>query len=76
MNDEEHSRRGIWQGGGSSIMEGILFSYNGVGNVNSYNEFMSVDDNGYTLFLEPMGMVRFGQDRDKELTHDGAAEYY
>jgi hypothetical protein len=37
---------------------------------------MSVDDNGYTLFLEPMGMAHFGQGREKELTHDGAAEYY
>ena len=57
-------------------MEGILFSYSDVGNVNSYNGSMSVDDNGYTLFLEPMGAAHFGQDRNKELTFDGAAEYY
>ena len=76
VNGEEQSRCGIWQGGRSSLMEGILFSNSGVGNGNSYNESMSVGDNGYTLLLDPMGMTQFGQDRDKKLTHDGAAEYY
>ncbi|PUB78700.1 MAG: hypothetical protein DBO99_05865 [gamma proteobacterium symbiont of Ctena orbiculata] len=76
VNGEEQSRCGIWQGDGSSITEGILFSFSGIGHGNSYNESMSVGDNGYTLFLEPMGMAHFGQDKDKELTHDGAAEYY
>jgi hypothetical protein len=37
---------------------------------------MSIRDDGYTLFLEPMGMAQFGQQRDKELTHEGAAEYF
>ena len=76
VNGEEQSRCGIWLGDGSSIMEGILFSHSGIGHGNSYNESMSVGDNGYTLFLEPMGMAHFEQNRDKELTHDGAAEYY
>ncbi|MBV2137066.1 MAG: toll/interleukin-1 receptor domain-containing protein [Candidatus Thiodiazotropha sp. (ex Ctena orbiculata)] len=76
VNGEEQSRCGIWQGDGSSIMEGIPFSYSGIGQGNSYNESMSVGDNGYTLFLEPMGMAHFRQEKDKELTHDGAAEYY
>ena len=57
-------------------MEGILFSHSGIGNGNSYNESMMVGDNGYALFLDPMGVTHFGQDRDKELTHDGATEYY
>jgi hypothetical protein len=47
-----------------------------MGTGNSYNESMSVSDNGYTLFLEPVGMAHFGQDRYKELTPEGAAEYY
>ncbi|MCB1859935.1 MAG: toll/interleukin-1 receptor domain-containing protein [Gammaproteobacteria bacterium] len=76
VNGEEQSRCGIWQGSRSSFMEGILFSYSGIGNGNSYNESMSVGDNGYTLFLDPIGMAHFGQDRDKKLTHAGAAEYY
>ena len=28
------------------------------------------------LFLKPMGMVRMGQDNEKPLTSEGAAEYY
>jgi hypothetical protein len=76
VNGDEQSRCGIWQGNGSSTMDGILFSYSGIGQGGSYNESMSVGDNGYTLFLEPMGMAHFGQDKDKKLTHDGAAEYY
>lgn len=76
VSGNEQSRCGIWQGGRSSFLDGIMFSYNGIGNGNGYNESMSVNDNGYTLFLTPMGMAHFGQDRDKELTHEGAAEYY
>ena len=58
------------------LMEGILFSYSGNVNGNSYKESMSVGDNDCSLFLDPMGMAHFGQDRYKELTHEGAAEYY
>ena len=76
VHGEEQSRCGIWLGGGFSRMDGIMFSHNGVGKGNSYNESMSVGDNGYTLFLAPIGMARFGQDASKELTHKGAAEYY
>ena len=75
MNGEEQSRCGIWEGGISKD-DGLMFSYNGVGNGNSFNESMSVSDNGYTLFLEPMGMAHLGQGRDQELTYEGAAEYY
>jgi hypothetical protein len=76
VNGEEQSRCGIWQGNGSSMMDGFLFSYSGIGHGNSYNESMSVNDNGYTLFLSPIGMAHFGQNGDKELTHEGAAEYF
>lgn len=55
----EQSRRGIWLGG-LSRTEGISFSYNDVGSGNSYNEPMSVRDDGDTLNLEPMGMANVG----------------
>lgn len=76
VNGDEQSRCGIWMGGFSRNNDSLLFSHNGVGNGNSFNESMSVDDNGYTLFLKTMGMAHFGPDRDKELTYEGAAEYY
>lgn len=40
---------------------------------NSYNEQLSVDDDGYTLHLKPLGMTT----QSKEpLTIEGAAEFY
>jgi hypothetical protein len=53
---------------------GSLYSYSGVGNGNSYNEYMSVLDAGYSHYLEPMGMAHFGQRQESELTHEGVAE--
>ena len=55
MNDEKQSRCGIWQGGGSLLVEGILFSNSGVGNGSNYYESVSIGDEVHTLFLEPMG---------------------
>lgn len=75
VGGREQSRCGIWLGG-LSRTDGISFSYNGVGNGNSYNESMSVRDDGFTLYLEPMGMAHLGQGKESELTHEGAAEYY
>jgi hypothetical protein len=71
----EQSRCGIWLGG-LSRTDGISFSYDGVGSGNSYNESMSVRDDGYNLYLEPMGMAHFGKRQGSELTHEGAAECF
>ena len=75
VGGREQSRCGIWLGG-LSRTDGISFSYDGVGSGNSYNESMSVRNDGYNLYLEPMGMAHLGQRQESELTHDGAAEYY
>ena len=56
----------------------VFLSYShvdGVGKRNSFNENMSVKDNGNMLALEPMGM-RFTGTEKKPLTNEGAAEYY
>lgn len=42
---------------------------------NSFNEAMNVENDGYTLFLKPLGMQRMGQENE-ELTQEGAAEYF
>ena len=76
VNGQEQSRCGIWLSNRSSNSKSILFSYSGIGDGNSYNESMSVNDNGYSLYLAPMGIAHYGQNGDKELTHSGAAEYY
>ena len=75
VSGREQSRCGIWLGS-LSRTDGLYFSFDGVGNGNSYNKSMSVGDDGNTLFLSPMGMAHFGQNGDKELTHEGAAEYF
>ena len=65
---------GIWLGGrfGTS---GLYFSFGGSGE-GSYNELMSVDDDGYTLLLKPFGMAHSGQHDGSALTMEGGAGYF
>jgi len=76
MSGQERSRCGIWLGDNASILKSILYSHSGLGSGNSYNESLSVEDDGFSLFLKPLGMARMGQGKDKPLTPEGAAEYY
>lgn len=69
------ARCGIWVGTGMFAGD-IAYSNSGLGNGNSYNESMSVEDDGYLLGLKPLGMARFGGRRDQILTMEGAAEYF
>jgi len=62
-------------GGHAHSNPDIDFSYNAEGN--GYNESMSAEDDGHTLYLKPMGMqIRSAGSRDTQLTHQGAAEYF
>ena len=40
----------------ASILNGILFSHSGLGNGNSYNKSLSIEDDGFSLFLKPLGV--------------------
>ena len=66
---------GSRKGGG-----GITFSWGDAdrGNGMSWNESMSVEDDGTTMFLKPLGMMAMGQRivNKSELTYEGAAEYF
>ena len=75
VGGEERAVCGIWRGGTLGA-DGIYYSSGGLGNGNSFNESMSVSDDGYTLFLKPLGMAHFGQAGDAPLTMQGAAEYF
>ena len=75
VGGEEQAICGIWLGGTFGAA-GIYFSSGGLGNGNSYNESMSVSDDGYTLSLQPLGMAHLGQASDAPLTMEGAAEYF
>jgi TIR domain-containing protein len=63
----------VWIGGGYA--RGILYSTDDNGNDNSYNECLSVVNDGQMLLLEPlMGMLR-GVQGQRQFSHQGAAEY-
>ena len=75
VGGEERALCGIWLGGAHGA-DGLYFSFNGAAN-GSYNESMSVSDDGYALFLQPLGMARFFVQReDPALTMEGAADYF
>lgn len=64
----------IWMGGHQTF-GGIAYSASERSYDNSMNESLSVDNDGYSLFLKPMGMF-MRQQADQQLTYEGAAEYY
>lgn len=65
---------GIWMGG-RSFGGDILFSHSGVSQ-NSYNESISIQDDGYSLGFKPLGLAHFGRDSQKLLNYEGVAEYF
>ena len=71
---KERAACGIWLGGMAG--DGIYYSSSGLGSGNSFNESMSVSDDGYTLSLRLLGMAHFGQSGDGLLTMEGAAEHF
>lgn len=66
----------IYYGEGSFGSPGIAYSNSGDVQRNSFNESLSVVDDGYTLQLKPLGMQIFENHRDNSLSQQGAAEYY
>jgi TIR domain len=71
---KQRSQCGIWLGTGSSFAGDIGYSSNGLGNRNSYNESLSVSDDGTSLGMRAMGFGFGGEDRAQLLTEEGAAE--
>lgn len=66
----------VWYGGSTFVGEGIAYSVSGEAERNSYNELLSIEDDGYTLQLKPFGMPLWVERKDGALTQQGAAEYY
>lgn len=56
-----------------SVFGGILYSIGGGGG--GFNESLSVDDDGYMMFLKALGL-NWSAQRDQKLTPQGAAESY
>ena len=69
----------IWLSAGSPFSGSIVFSHAITASDNSFNESLSVVDDGYTLSLKPMMSIRTmrtGRQDDANLTPQGAAEYF
>lgn len=66
----------VWTGGDSSFIGGIAY-YGGItSSRNQYNESLSIENDGYSLNLRPMGMSSFGMRENQELSQEGAAELF
>ncbi|HEY1601076.1 MAG TPA: toll/interleukin-1 receptor domain-containing protein [Pirellulales bacterium] len=66
----------IWFAARGAFSAGVFYSGDFSHNDNSYNESMSVDDDGHALFLKPIGMASIGRHKDGRLSQEGAAEYF
>ena len=55
---------------------GIAFSHDASANHGSFNEMLNVEVNEQSLFLKAMGMGWSGGGREKQLSQEGAAEYF
>lgn len=66
----------VYYGDGTLGSPGIAYSHSSNVQKNSFNELLSVVDNGYTLQLKPLGMQIIDNRRDDALSQQGAAEYY
>ncbi len=61
---------------GGMFGAGISFSYNDDPSDNAINENLSVENDDQNLFFKPLGMAHLGRNESKNLTFEGAAEYY
>jgi hypothetical protein len=76
VHGSEVSRCRIWLSDKRSFPGGIAYSAGGSFGGNSFNESLSVEDDGYSMFLKPLGMFSYGRSEDKNLSFEGAAEFY
>lgn len=65
----------IWLAGRGSFPGGIGYSASDTSSDNSFNESLSVADDGYKLLLKPLGLAFVGGSSDDLLTQQGGAEY-
>jgi hypothetical protein len=75
INGSEASRCKIWLADRRSFLGGIAYSVGNSLGDSSYNESISVDDDGYIMFLKPIGMSFHGRVENEKMGFEGAAEY-
>jgi len=78
VNGAEATRCRIWLGDRGTFPGGIAFkagrSFND--SDNSFNESLSVSDDGHTMFLQSIGFAVSALGDNKKMTLEGAAEFY
>ena len=74
VSGKQRCRCGIWIGG-SSFGGDIQFNHSGVSQ-SSFNESMSIQDDGYSLGFKPLGLAHLGRDGQVLLNFEGVAEYF
>jgi len=75
-NGKKVAECSVHYGTGSYGSGGITYSFSADVDRNSYNESLSVVDDGYTLQLKPLGIQLHTGRSDEALSQQGAAEYY
>jgi hypothetical protein len=65
----------IWLGSLGASRNSIFYGY-GVTSDNSFNAYLDVDDNGYSLYLKLGMSLGFRNNSQNELTPQGASEYF
>lgn len=68
------ARGTVYMSGSDAFGRGICYVQGETTASNSMNESLSVEADDQTLYLKAMGMASFGQNRDRKLTQEGAAE--
>lgn len=63
-------------GRGGMAMGGINFTYGSSSRSTGMNESLSVEDDGYSLFMKPLGMNIHRLSGNEELSFEGAAEAF
>lgn len=75
-NGKKKSSCSVWIAGPTSFGGDIRYANSDKGPGNSFNESLSIKDDGYSHFLEPLGMGLSVRNHEKKMTEQGGAEYF
>lgn len=75
-NGKEASKCNIWLSDSSHFTSPSIKYSTGSYSSNSYNDAIDIDDNGYTIYFTNTASLFFLQDKQEELSFEGASEYY
>jgi len=76
VGGSERSRCKMWMGGRESFVDGIAYSHGRSFNDSGFNESISVQDDGYILYLKTLGMAMRQSHENEKMGFEGAAEYF